>query len=741
MKKSTRINQRPSRRSERTRGNTIVLVAGILVLLVIIATSYLTRTQSQRVVTVATSEWHQFDDNAKITGEYIADDIAGRLFPWLVDPELVPIGDIADANFPRLHPSMYIERYGVEAHRYAVDWDYPYNYAPYYTVPRTNWPDFGFFTNETLWPAGPGNVSGAAGSYNLGGNPLLQAAARGYLASEYNALGNPGFGDARWLADIEPMRITLTGGAFNGAEAFSHWRKMTNLAHANNAWRIVADISDVDTWIVHDLNIPVEQWLPVRPFGLNPDASANLHQAGNTSIAGENENAYMLRWRQWFGLDSALVNPMDGYQNRYIVPMTPPLPGFPTSAPGNLINLRNPNASPLIHEPGERPQDEFNPGSLRNRVSRVLADTDGDGFTDAFWFVSPVPVRGGVRQIVAVRIIDNSAMMNANVAGRFIRKNAGESGMPGGPIVMRKTQGHGPWDLALVGGLTAGSGSSALLSPPAPVAPNNWNVGLFDNMSNWVSMQQYPNGVTLWENFLTDVGMVPASVMAWASQDQRREYWRLAGRPAMGDPQFLPGDPSFRPFNLSDEIELRMFHGNNHPWIYTRFERAVQNNASGGASPGILRGGVGNEESTEYAIASDTFFGQRSNVHLVRDLRSRITLYNGARNEQMPPWLWWENQRLNMVPSIFDDYVFPDQLTQELIERRFLTQARQKIDLREMDGLYYAQLSNAAPPSVPWPLYEDAAAAYPFQLNPYTLTNELLHAAGSTCANAFPRRC
>jgi hypothetical protein len=164
----------------------------------------------------------------------------------------------------------------------------------------------------------------------------------------------------------------------------------------------------------------------------------------------------------------------------------------------------------------------------------------------------------------------------------------------------------------------------------------------------------------------------------------------------------------------------------------------VQNNASGGASPGILRGGVGNEESTEYAIASDTFFGQRSNVHLVRDLRSRITLYNGARNEQMPPWLWWENQRLNMVPSIFDDYVFPDQLTQELIERRFLTQARQKIDLREMDGLYYAQLSNAAPPSVPWPLYEDAAAAYPFQLNPYTLTNELLHAGRLNMRERLP---
>ena len=39
---------------------------------------------------------------------------------------------------------------------------------------------------------------------------------------------------------------------------------------------------------------------------------------------------------------------------------------------------------------GERPQDEFIPGTARNVVSRVLADTDGDGYTDSFWFLSPI---------------------------------------------------------------------------------------------------------------------------------------------------------------------------------------------------------------------------------------------------------------------------------------------------------------------------------------------------------------
>ena len=63
----------------------------------------------------------------------------------------------------------------------------------------------------------------------------------------------------------------------------------------------------------------------------------------------------------------------------------------------------------------------------------------------------------GIRQIVAMRIIDNSAMLNVNVATRFNRQNTG---------------GATPSDLALVGELS--------ILP----APDNYNVGILDNPAN-----------------------------------------------------------------------------------------------------------------------------------------------------------------------------------------------------------------------------------------------------------------
>ncbi len=52
--------------------------------------------------------------------------------------------------------------------------------------------------------------------------------------------------------------------------------------------------------------------------------------------------------------------------------------------------------------------------------SSTLTDTDGDGFTDAFWHLSPLPSSSDTRQIVAISITDNNALLNANVATKFI---------------------------------------------------------------------------------------------------------------------------------------------------------------------------------------------------------------------------------------------------------------------------------------------------------------------------------
>ena len=71
--------QQPSPNGHR-RGNTIVLVVGILVLLVIIATSYITRTHAGRVTAGAQQRAALRDDNARVIAESIADEIAGALF-------------------------------------------------------------------------------------------------------------------------------------------------------------------------------------------------------------------------------------------------------------------------------------------------------------------------------------------------------------------------------------------------------------------------------------------------------------------------------------------------------------------------------------------------------------------------------------------------------------------------------------------------------------------------------------
>ena len=87
--------------------------------------------------------------------------------------------------------------------------------------------------------------------------------------------------------------------------------------------------------------------------------------------------------------------------------------------------ILNPDGSaPVDYDPrsrwGERPEDEFRPGTARWHVSRILTDTDGDGFTDSFWWLSPHIGQDGTRQVVGVSITDNGGRFNANAATRFV---------------------------------------------------------------------------------------------------------------------------------------------------------------------------------------------------------------------------------------------------------------------------------------------------------------------------------
>lgn len=574
------------------RGNTIVLVTGILVLLVIIATAYVTRTQSARYTAIATTNSNLRDDVNRAIADMLAEEVKIALF--------VRNTSGTSSNAWRDLPNPNAARYGIDLQFDPATGNllFPFNFAPYHVVPWTNWPDNALnggpiaVGSEVFWPKGTGNPSG-------GGNTPFQQAV---LANEDNPFGNPGFGDTRWLRDLEPLRWDSN---LDGLlDAYSHWRHMTNIARADNAFRIVFDISDIgdsdnDGYgrIVTDLSIPVEQFLTMNHGYLNS-------VTGDTDIFANGQTAadFVDRWRNWLGI----ANDLAGYQNA----LTNPL-----QVPPNLVRLSDLNANGTWHEAGERPEDEFIRDSSRWFVSKILCDTDGDGYTDSFWFLAPTSVASGIRTIVGVSIIDNCGMVNANVATRFLRNNFDFTG-----ITNRKTRGHTPSDIALAADLQFNYQNG------------NWNVGFLDNWDHWFTLAADPDAIydmTSWVNHVNEVGMYTlggAGVPPWPDMFLRLDYWRnSASRPLSVVPF-----SRYTPFTLGDEIELRMFAGNNYPWAVTRFERSTEGTNNDFR---LLRSGIEREESSEY-------LDQLSNRELIRDLRKRLTLYSAVRNDLMPPWTW-----------------------------------------------------------------------------------------------------
>ncbi|MCH7475375.1 MAG: hypothetical protein IIA27_11965, partial [Gemmatimonadetes bacterium] len=584
-----------------------------------------------------------------------------------------PPGALADSNTPRLSPLRNPMRYGVDQD--VVDNntglppfdglpDHPYNFAPYHVVPFTNWPDGPLGgPPDLLWPDGPGNPGGAD-------------------LPEGNPVGNPGFGDARWLADHEPLRWLSPGldgvpGTPDDFEAFSHWRHMTNIAHANNGFRIVVGIHDVGDLngdglgqLVTGLSDPVEQWLAVKPQEALGDPIPIFNPITGNAVF-RNSVDFGDRWLNWFSLGVL------SYAETYL---------DPTLVPPNFYDLGDLDGDGFAfnHPDGDLPQDEFVAGSARHAVSSILADTDGDGFTDSFWFLAPTMTERGIRQIVAMRIIDNSAMLNANVATRFLRNDSDFGFGPGS-----KTAGHTPADLALVGQL--------LNIPPDVPIPPNWNVGILDNPANHETVPDpffYGDttigyDVDMWDtattppsggralNYLQQIGIIDQNFILNPNFStelniaaDRLRYWQLAGlRP-------LAPVGGLTPFGFTEELELRMFHGQNYPWIASRFERAVQANvrshyiANPGDSLQLLHANLAREESSEY-------LDQLTNRELVFDHRRKLTMYSGARNDEMPPWLWWRWELPTGVPPGGAE------------EANFRAQARTKLDLREPDNLTF----------------------------------------------------
>ncbi|MCH8823099.1 MAG: hypothetical protein IH984_06275 [Planctomycetes bacterium] len=614
------------------RGNAMIMVVGILVLLVIVATSYIVRTNSGRTTSVAVRKTMLRDDKSKAIAEMLADIIALQLFVREYDGTVQPA--LSDDDLLSYHPL---------ALRYEADQtdingdeilDNPYNFPPYHVIPFTNWPDPdpGNPADILLWPSGPGNPTGPT---------------TGELAYEGNPLGNPGFGDNRALADNEPLRWTTTFGP-GSDDAYSHWRHMSNIATANNGFRIVFGINDIGDNIfdiddgnsdgidfrigtiiagLNDLGkpylgIPFEQWLAVKPAPLLGEPPDAVYDTGSGNAIFRDD--FYSRWYDWFF----------DYENAY---------KDPTRIPPNFYDLSYVGL----------PQDEFIVDTDRHAVGTVLTDTDGDGFTDSFWMLAPTMTESGIRQIVAVRIIDNSAMLNVNVGTQFVHADQTTDS--------DKTRSVTPADLLLVGDINDG-----LYFP-------HLRLGYFDNPDHHETGRLYGDTTVgydidadTWDgtnaSFLAQLGVLNNNNFPdqFTSAPDRLLYWQAAGS--------KPFDPGFAvtPFGLTEELELRAYHGQNSAWIVSRLERAIQANPFSSSGFQFLHANLGRHETSELLDQLDV-------RELLFDHRKRLTTYNGARNDIMPPWLWWRVDVPADVIALGLD-----------AEDRFLAQRRTKLDLREM---------------------------------------------------------
>jgi len=520
------------------KGNALLLVSGLLVMLTLIAAAYLSRSRAQRTTAAAIHDTVGDSSRASMIAQQLASDVSQHLFLRPVDPNSVGSGIFGgNSAAARKNPSPYDARYGVEAASTFIGangrgdmladsvsptdplrvagaasgegdgWPDGYNFAPYSVIPWTNWPDH---VQPVDLDAG-GNPS-ANRFFPI--QPLPDAfpsfATPGTLAN--NPIGNPGFGDTRWLRSTEPVRMTewrllpganttplptVPDGAF-----FSHWQHLSFPATANNGWRVVPDVSDIEghtmafgetalgkfapgTTITtgtfvggamtgdmstdrDGLGTPYEQWsayrrpTPLATIGL----TATSNDPSNSSVA-KWVSDFAARRNLWFsrteylrtmGSGTALVQAGNGSR------MLPNL--FKLDDPLGLGRAVNPTATPVP------PSDEYIENSPRNIVSRTFADADGDGWTDSFWFLAPVGQEKNVRTVVGVSIVDNAGMVDVNVATRADRHT---------------TVGFTPADVALVTSEPEGAyiGSP---SEPSELGSAPWTdtrVGLFDSTRNF----------------------------------------------------------------------------------------------------------------------------------------------------------------------------------------------------------------------------------------------------------------
>ena len=714
------------------RGNTLVLVTAILVLLVIIATAFITRTQEGRKLAKSQQAAYERNDNVSILKDQLAKDIATSLFARPVDGavqeesfddynifttgEFTPAGDPLElraeatlsglARSTVLIPEAVFDDDGDFSYddvklgydRFGLDQNstFDFNFAPYETRAWTNWPDdvdlsgSGLSSDPLFIPFGTGAPIANAGR-------LRDDA--GVVYGVGNPRGNPGFGDTRWLRETEPRRVgNYYGGPydFNSdaqdpfIERYTHWTHLSWIPTAENGWRVCYDISNVASLDPFRYANGDYTQNPDQENG--PDWGFTLSTIAIDGPAGgdrpyhdaEFPVAIQTPYEQWY--PNVLPTPIEGpnvqgfvdeFQRRRNLWFNTPRVHFGDAGNFGAIRVSNdllPNyidLNGLFDNEGflSTPKDAFVRGTQRNVVSRTFCDTDGDGFTDSFWFVPPTAGRPGVKQVVGVSVIDNNSMLDMNVATVFDRWS---------------TSGATPADAALVSRLGDPSGSggvdlddfdtwTGLLGDPK----NRVNPGFFKTVgmnietrfdfNRWYSDASSVTAQTmlnargvdeLLETPTNQPGPFYGQYRALAGMNdlpelgvRERKLWNnLVQNDFTGtwvDPTTNEAVPYVADrFGINDEIELRAFSGLNHPTRFTRLEGVLGNHVTDGTlSLSPLRSDINVAETSTLRQGNSVTnpggtSGSLINEQQVRDMRHRMTTLTGVRNEYRPLWLW-----------------------------------------------------------------------------------------------------
>ena len=551
-----------------------MLVSAMLVLLTLIAAAYLTRTRSQRVTASAMQETAGGTRRSDVVGKQLAEQIAMHLFVKPIDPNGAASFVGGDSAGNRLPPPPMAVRYGIEsapprlvtgtqalradmasnvadpavlgtgptANREPGDprrilgggdgFPDGFNFAPYAVIPWTNWPDFTkpmYNPDRDSYPSTGPNGAGGPWVFGAGFAPYTKA---GDIYG--NPVGNPGFGDTRWLRSSEPVRATDIGTPTArvfvpspGGSFFSHWSHLSWIPTPTNGWRLVTDIADIENSLRQgpmgsDTNdgfgTPYEQWLPdVAPATIPVTAA----KPTDPDVAWVGK--FKTLRDEWFRAST--------YQSAILGQnAAKTLPNFiKLDDPLGIGRTNDPDADPVP------PSDEYIKDTPRNIVARTFCDADGDGFTDSFWFLAPTGKERNVRTVVGVSVIDNASMLDLNVATRFDR---------------RTTVGFTPADLALV---SAEPELAYTAAPSLNFARTDTRAGLFDNENNFRFGNVDPRDPSDGGNpagFKTPQTTSIGFGMAF-------DPYRYAGRPTPQDPSISPRHDDGSP-SMLQSIGVRM---------------------------------------------------------------------------------------------------------------------------------------------------------------------------------------